>query len=86
MISENRNKHSKGKDLDDDEKAFIVDIFHRDIVSRLNKLHARKGILNCGFAGDQFADWIIRFVSRGNGFEITEFEYDEDSFSMDLDL
>ena len=84
--SETMNKKSIKQDLDDEDKAFIVEIFFSDIVPKLSKLHARNGILNCEFADGKYKNWIVYFRSRGTGFEITEFEYDEDSYGMDLDL
>ena len=85
-MSETSDKDSIQRDLDDDDKTLIIEIFFSDVVPKLIKLHARNGILNCDFAGEQYKNWIIYFISRGSDFEITEFEYDEDSYGMDLDL
>ena len=42
--------------------------------------------LNCEFAGEQYRNWNIRFKSVGSGFDIVEFEYDEEGCGIDLDL
>ena len=86
MMSETGDKGTIHQDLDDDDRTLIVEIFFSDVVPKLVKLHARNGILNCDFAGGQYRNWIIYFASRGSDFEITGFEYDEDSYGMDLDL
>ena len=80
------NEKSIQQDLDDEDKMFIVEIFNSDVVPKLIKLHARNGILNCDFADEKYKNWIVYFKSSGMGYEITEFEYDEDSYGMDLDL
>ena len=56
------------------------------IVPKLAKLQARTGILSCQFAGDRYRNWTIQFKETGSGFEILDFEYDEDAEGMDLDL
>jgi hypothetical protein len=61
-------------------------IFHEEVVPKLVKYHARIGTLNCQFAGDQYKNWNIRFRSAGTGFEIVEFEYDEEGTGRSLDL
>lgn len=85
-MRENRKNVEAQQDLDYEDRILIEEIFNRDIVPKLNRLHARNGILNCEFAGDRYKDWIVYFRSEGTGFEITEFEYDEESVGMDLDL
>jgi hypothetical protein len=72
-------------ELDDDDKAFITEIFFEEIVKKLQRMDARIGTLNCDFAGDQYKNWNIYFKSKGPGFEIVDFEYDEDSFSFNLE-
>ena len=72
-------------ELDDDDKAFITEIFFEEIVKKLKRMDARIGTLNCDFAGDQYKNWNIQFKSKGQGFEIVDFEYDEDSYGFSLD-
>ena len=79
------NGHPKPH-LHEDEKDYIREIFFEDVVPKLRSLHARRGNLNCGFAGDKYKPWSIRFESTGSGFDIVDFEWDEDGSGMDLDL
>ncbi len=72
-------------ELDDDDKAFITEIFFEEVVAKLKRIDARIGTLNCDFAGDQYKNWNIYFKSKGPGFEIVDFEYDEDSYGFSLD-
>ena len=72
-------------ELDDDDKAFITEIFFEKVVAKLKRIDARIGTLNCDFAGDQYKNWNIHFKSKGPGFEIVDFEYDEDSYGFSLD-
>ena len=73
-------------ELDDDDKELIRAIFYEKIVPKLDKLHARLGILNCDFAGKQFRNWGIAFRSKGSGYDVVSFEYDEDGVGIDLDI
>ena len=72
--------------LTDDDMAMIREIFEREVVPRLQKLHARLGTLNCDFAGEEYRKWNIQFKSAGADFCIVDFEYDEDGSGIDLDL
>ena len=72
--------------LSDEDKGHITDLFYEQIVPKLNRLHARNGIVGCDFAGTRFTPWQIHFRSRGDDFEIVDFEYDEKGCSLDLDL
>ena len=72
--------------LTDEEKSEIQEIFFEKIVLKLKKLDARLGTISCEFAGPQYANWMIQFRSRGEEFEIVDFEYDEMGAGMDLDL
>ncbi len=72
------------KELDDDDRMHILGIFNEDIVPRLMRMDARIGNLNCDFAGEQYKNWVIEFRSNRSGFEIVDFEYDEDSRSINL--
>ena len=72
-------------ELDDEDKIYITEIFFEKIVTKLQRMDARIGTLNCDFAGDQYKNWNIHFKSKGPGFEIVDFEYDEDSYSFSLD-
>ena len=73
-------------ELGDEEKDHIRTVFFEDIAPKLMKLHARTGTISCEFAGNQYRKWTIHFNSRGSGFEIVGFEYDEDAEGIDLDL
>jgi len=72
--------------LTDEEKSEIQELFIEAIVPKLKKLDARRGIIGCEFAGPQYANWMIQFRSRGEEFEIVDFEYDEKGAGIDLDL
>lgn len=74
------------KDLTDEEKSEIQQLFSEEIVPKLKKLDARLGTISCEFAGPQYANWMIQFRSRGEGFEIVDFEYDEMAAGIELDL
>jgi len=71
-------------ELDDDDKIHITEIFSEDVVPRLMRMDARIGNINCKFAGEQYENWVIEFKSTRSGFEIVDFEYDEDSRSFEL--
>ena len=71
-------------ELDDDDKSHITEIFHEDVAPRLMRMAARIGNINCEFAGEQYKNWVIEFRSTRIGFEIVDFEYDEDSRSFNL--
>ena len=72
-------------ELDDDEKAHITDLFFDEIVPKLLRLDARRGTINCGFAGKEYKNWNIEFRSEGSDLDIVDFHYDEDGASIDLD-
>jgi hypothetical protein len=72
--------------LTDEEKSEIQQLFSEEIVPKLRKLDARLGTINCEFAGPQYASWMIQFRSRGDDFEIVDFEYDEAGAGIDLDV
>ena len=72
-------------ELENDEREYLREIFFEDIVPKLNNLHARIGTINCDFAGEKYKNWNIQFKSTGPGFEIVDFEYDEDSCGFSLD-
>ena len=73
-------------ELDDDDRAVITEQFFETVVPKLTRLNARKGNINCEFAGEKYKNWTILFDSMGSDFEIIDFEYDEDSVGIDLDL
>ncbi|NTV33826.1 MAG: hypothetical protein HGA50_11115, partial [Deltaproteobacteria bacterium] len=73
-------------ELTDDEKSEIQQLFSEEIVPKLKKLDARLGMISCEFAGPQYAKWMVQFRSRGDEFEIVDFEFDERGTGMDLDL
>ncbi len=71
-------------ELDEDDKLHITEIFHDDVEQRLMRMNARAGNINCEFAGEQYQNWVIEFKSTRYGFEIVDFEYDENSRSFEL--
>jgi len=83
-MNEIKNNTHLQHELDDEGKIYISEIFHEDIVPRLMIMHARIGNINCEFAGEQYKNWVIEFRSTRSGFDIVDFEYDEDSRSFDL--
>ena len=70
--------------LDDDDKAHIAEVFDEDVIPRLMIMQARAGNINCDFAGAEYKNWVIEFRTNRFGFEIVDFEYDEDSRSFEL--
>jgi hypothetical protein len=72
--------------LTDEEKSEIQEFFYEEIVPKLKKLNARLGTIGCEFAGPQYAKWMIQFRSRGEDFEIVDFEWDETGAGIDLDV
>jgi hypothetical protein len=72
------------EDLSENEKFEIMTAFSEQVVPKLKKLHARIGSLNCAFAGPRYSNWLVHFREIRSDFEITEFEYDEDSRDLDL--
>lgn len=72
--------------LSDEDRSHIRERFLEEVVPKLKRLHARIGNISCGFAGSQYENWVIQFRSRGSDFEIVDFEYDEHSTGIDLDL
>jgi hypothetical protein len=72
--------------LTDEDKDHITAVFAEEIEPKLQNLHGRRGVLNCDFAGERYRNWNIQFESAGSGFTITDFEFDEDGCSLDLDL
>jgi hypothetical protein len=82
---ETKEKTRSQFELDDDDRIRITDIFLEEVVTKLKKMDARIGTLNCDFAGEQYRNWNIHFKSTGSDFEIVDFEYDEDSYGFSLD-
>lgn len=72
--------------LTDEDKGYIMDLFYEQIVPKLVRLDARTGVVGCDFAGPRYTHWQIHFRSRGNDFDIVDFEYDEEGCGLDLDL
>lgn len=72
--------------LTDEDRDYLTEVFYREVAPKLIRLHARTGIVGCEFAGPQYEGWQIHFKSRGNDFEVVEFEYDEQGCGIDLDL
>ena len=73
-------------ELDEDHMDCIRQVFFKDIVPKLKRLDARRGNLNCEFAGRKYGYWNIVFESDGSGFDIVDFEYDEEGEGLDLEL
>ncbi|MBW2065335.1 MAG: hypothetical protein JRJ03_10440 [Deltaproteobacteria bacterium] len=73
-------------ELSDEDIQYIRDVFFRDVVPKLKKAQAWRGTISCEFAGERYKHWSLRFASRGSDFDIEEFEYDEGSSGLDLDL
>jgi hypothetical protein len=72
--------------LGEEDEAYIRDLFYREIVPKLVRLHARNGVVGCDFAGSRFSKWQIHFRSWGESFDIVDFEYDEEGCGIDFDL
>jgi hypothetical protein len=73
-------------ELSDEDRDHIREVFYDEIVPKLKKSHARLGMLNCDFAGEQYKFWNIQFKSVGSDFDIVEFEYDEEGCGIDLEM
>jgi hypothetical protein len=84
-LSSKKEKDKIRVSLGEDDLLLISDIFHSVVVEKLKKLHARNGIITCGFAGEKYRNWLLKFRSAGSGFEIVGFEFDERAEEMDLD-
>ena len=74
------------KELSDEDRDHIREVFDVEMVPKLKKSHARLGMLNCDFAGEQYKFWNVQFKSVGSDFDIVEFEYDEEGCGIDLEL
>ena len=85
-MNDSRGQRNHHPELDDEDRTHISEVFFEDIEPKLKTLEARNGALNCAFAGEQYRNWTILFRSTASGFEVVEFEYDEDGEGMDLDL
>jgi hypothetical protein len=72
------------RQLSDDDRIRISEIFQHDIVPKLMMMHARNGTINCEFAGDEYKNWVIEFKSSRSELDIVAFEYDPDSRSFEL--
>jgi len=73
-------------ELTEDDKLYISEVFHERVVPRLNRFQARVGTLNCDFAGKAYKNWILYFRAHGSGYDIVDFEYDEESRTFNLKL
>lgn len=72
------------RELEDDDKVHITEIFEEEIAERLLQMDARSGNISCEFAGSQYRNWVLQFKSSRWGLEIVDFEYDEDTRSFNL--
>lgn len=76
--------HTPIQTLSGEDRTHIVAIFEEEMVPKLNLMHARIGNISCSFAGEQYKHWNLQFRSLRSGFEVIDFEYDEDSRELDL--
>ena len=72
--------------LTDEERVHLQELFESEVAPKLARLQARTGNIGCEFAGPRYQGWQIHFRSRGDDFEIVDFEYDEEGCGIDLDL
>ena len=72
------------RELENDDKVHITELFEEDISARLMQMDARSGNISCEFAGSQYRNWVLEFKSSRWGLEIVDFEYDEDTRSFNL--
>jgi len=72
------------RELEDDDKAHITELFEEDISVRLMQMDARSGNISCEFAGSRYRNWVLQFRSSRWGLEIVDFEYDEETRSFNL--
>ncbi|OQY42274.1 MAG: hypothetical protein B6240_14135 [Desulfobacteraceae bacterium 4572_87] len=72
------------RELGDDDKAHITELFEEDISDRLMQMDARSGNISCEFAGSRYRNWVLEFRSSRWGLEIVDFEYDEETRSFNL--
>lgn len=80
------SQNEPARELGHEEQEWIRDRFYAEVVPKLIRLNARLGTLSCAFAGPAYEHWMVRFRSRGDDFEIVEFEYDEQGDGIDLDI
>jgi len=83
-MTEHQALSSLKRELDDDDKFHITEIFQGEIAVKLMQMDARSGNISCEFAGPQYRNWVIEFKSSRWGLEIVDFEYDEDTRSFNL--
>ena len=83
-MTEHQALSSLKRELDDDDKVHITEIFQGDIAAKLMQMDARCGNISCEFAGPPYRNWVIEFKSSRWGLEIVGFEYDEDTRSFNL--
>ncbi|MBN1102054.1 MAG: hypothetical protein JXL84_01430 [Deltaproteobacteria bacterium] len=72
--------------LTDEDRTLLRELFESEVAPKLGRLQARLGNIGCEFAGPRYRNWQIHFRSRGDDFEIVDFEYDEEGCGIDLDL
>ena len=85
MKHDKTHRHTS-PELTEDEQDRIREVFLEEIVPKLARLQARNGVVGCEFAGPQYENWQVQFRSSGDGFEIVDFEYDEEGGGFDLEL
>lgn len=83
---ENEPKPEALRELSADDEAHIMQLFYDRMVPLLARADARIGALNCRFAGEVYRHWNLHFCSAGASFQIRDFEYDETSDDLSLDL
>jgi len=84
MKNQDRTQPLRHPELNDDDRIQIYEIFQKDVVPKLMMMHARNGMINCEFAGEEYKNWVIEFRSSRTGLDIVDFEYDPDSRSFKL--
>lgn len=78
------NRSDGNPELDQEDQADIMEKFWEVMVPKLKRAHARIGAISCEFAGEKYRKWNVHFHCKGEDFEITGFEYDEDTRPLDL--
>jgi len=71
-------------ELTDDDRIRISEVFQEAVVPKLMMMHARNGMINCEFAGEQYGNWALEFKSSRSGLDIVDIEYDPESRSFAL--
>ena len=68
------------------EEMYLREAFIKEMVPKLKAYHARTGTISCGFAGEQYENWMIFFRSAHDDYDIVKFEYYKAGSNMSFDL